>query len=173
MKRTSLTIVVLACLVVVLVTIATLTTVSSANAFGTTGVPVRCRFWNSTPGVPQDLQCTAADGTAFGSGGVTVPTGYYLLVTDFVIVPLGPATGYWETAIWEVDGSTYISPPIDLATSTKTNVSEHFTTPYLVIPQGHNLRVLTSTNSSVGTGVHVYVSGLLTTSYNYLPLIAR
>ncbi len=93
MKRTTVSLVMLACLVMASLIIAGFTAVSSANAqLGNTGVPVSC-FGSANPSNFADLSCTAADGTPFGTGG-TVPSGHYLLVTDVQVMPFGPETGY-------------------------------------------------------------------------------
>ncbi len=168
MKRTALSLVMLACLVMASLIIAAFTTVSSANAqLGNTGVPVSCGGQVSADATSY-LTCTAADGTPFGTD-VTVPSGHYLLVTDVQITPMGPATGDWEVFLDRY--STDMTAQILYATQTRASFAEHYTTPYLVARPGERLRVRNIVSSS--GGVLVYVSGLLTTNVSYMPLITR
>ncbi len=60
---------------------------------------------------------------------------------------------------------------LQYATQTRASFAEHYITPYLVARPGEHLTVL-NTGASNGS-VDMYVSGLLTTNVNYLPLITR
>ncbi len=166
MKRTTLTIVVLACLVVLLLLVTAFTAVSTASAqLGNTGIPVLCAT-GITPGNFVNPICQAADGTSF----TTVPTGHYFLVTDVILRPYGPATGMWNVGITMKGPAADVQQYFEMVTQTQVTSSEHFVSPYLVIPQGKYLSLY---NYGTSGTVYLFVSGLLTTSVSYLPAITR
>lgn len=169
MKRTTISVVLFACLVVVLLVINAFTAVSSANAqLGNTGVPVRCDISDFIAnGSSTDMNCVAADGTSF----TNVPTGHYLMVTDVTMVPIYYATSgrFLGRIVWK-NGNLDVKP-VWLVTLGAETISEHFTVPYLVLPAGHHLEAANfPTSASYAT---FYVSGLLTTNYNYIPMVVR
>ncbi len=167
MKRTTLSLVVLACLVVVLLIVTAFTAASSANAqLGNTGVPVRCSAGVTTTS-PTDLTCRSADGQTFTS----VPAGYYLMVTDVVLTPVGTPGPSWMNLAQIVSGSP-AEAQLDFTTDTVSSFGGHFTVPYFVLPANRLLRAY-GIMMPGGGGVNVYVSGLLTTNVYFLPLVSR
>lgn len=139
-------------------------------ALGNSGVPVNCSS-SGTEGLPNNsavtLTCFAADGTAF-VGNTTVPTSYYLMVTDVVLdcnngawsrVHLRNAlsTGAFDTYL--VISEPAASPTVHLG----------FVTPYLVVPAGHRLDAYTFN----GVACHIGASGLLVTNVTYIPSVSR
>ncbi len=172
MKRASVTIVVLACLVVVLSIVSAFTAVSSAKAaLGTTGVPVSCsQYVPANTSTAVNLSCYAADGTAFGNNHVTVPAGHYLLVTDVVVSPYGPTSGDWIVGLLRMQGTTSFDS-IGFDTLTRATFSEHFLTPFFVVSQDQSLGAVSGSSNS--GAVSIIVTGLLTTNVTYVPLAAR
>jgi hypothetical protein len=170
MKRSIVSIVVLACLVLVLALVASFNAVSSAKAqIGNTGVVVRCTtvpdYWIA-PNAQSDITCFSVDGTSF----VTVPAAHYLFVSDVLVAPYsGSATGTWGVNL-TVPNS--ISSPITWFTwSTSGTYLQHFTTPFIVAKDGQKLVAQNYPGSP--TNISVLLYGVLTTNANYLPLIAR
>ncbi len=137
MKRSTMSIVLLACLVVVLLIVTAFTAVSSANAqLGNSGVPVGC--WNSiSSGAQGNLSCNAADGITF----TDVPTGHYLLVTDVLVEPSGSLDpGGWAVGLANSGSTGPDGNYLAFRAQTLVSLGEHFTTPYLVLYQGQHLR---------------------------------
>lgn len=171
MKRTAMTIVALASLVVVVLIVTTFTTVSTANAqLGNAGVPVRC-MGSANVGSLSTLTCRAADGTLFG-GGTAVPAGHYLMVTDVRMSPGsgGPSGSWIADLIQTFPGGTTGDSSYFRAYSLAV-VDEHYNSPILVLSQGQYLQMFTTLSSTGRVDFEVF--GLLTTSYNYLPMITR
>lgn len=166
MKRTTLSLVMLACLVVVLLVVTAFTAVSTASAqLGNTGVPVRCSGTASTTN-PSSLLCKSADGLTF----TNVPASHYLMVTDVVAAPSSASGTYWAYIMHMVDS---VSPPdgsLEFRSSTSDTFGWHFAAPYLVLSPGRYLGVMITASSG---NVNFYVSGLLTTSVSFLPLVTR
>lgn len=171
MKRTTLSIVVLTCLVVVLLIVTAFTAATSASAqLGNTGVPVRCSAGGNVS-TANTLTCSAADGTVFGGGSTAVPTGRYLLVTDVQIEPTGPATGTWVISLSRMSST---GTEIDISAFTRHSpetYAMHYSSPIFVLSQGQYLRMINYWGNTSFTTVEVF--GLLTTNYTYTPMIAR
>ena len=171
MKRTTVSIIVLACLVLALLIVTAFTAVSSASAqLGNTGVPVWCDGGILNPNTSSDFYCKAADGTLFGGTSI-VPAGHYFLITDIVIQPGGGTpTGEWRVALFIKSGQ-FSKGWLSFINQGRTNFGEHFSTPYLVLSQGYHLQVNSEYSSS--GWAEVYISGLLTTNVYYMPLMSR
>ena len=169
MKRTTVSILVFACLALVLVVIGTFIHVPTANAdLGNSTVIVRCTksdYWIA-PNATSDLTCYPAS----GSGFVNVPSSHYLFITDFSVIPFnGTVVGAWGFNLM-VPGS-YINPLTWFTWSTSGTYVQHFITPVVVIKAGEKATVQNFGSSPNDIGVMLY--GVLTTNENYLPLIAR
>lgn len=112
------------------------------------------------------MWCAAADGTSF----TDVPAGHYLLVTDFSMAPFPSADGPFDGSVSQVNGTTSIYY-VFLITPRRATVSEHYITPCFVVPPGDHLGAKNNAGST--SMAWFYVSGLLTTNYNYLPMLVR
>jgi hypothetical protein len=168
MKITRLFVMLAFVIVVALISLVLPRANGAGAALGNSGVPVHCSHKNALPNsVVTALNCFAADGTVFVNG-TTVPTGYYLMVTDVVLncsygsastVQLNNAssTGAFDT--WLL-----ISHP---AAGPTTHLS--FVTPYLVLSAGHRLDAVLFINTPCFIGA----SGLLVTNATYLPSVSR
>lgn len=137
---------------------------SVSAQLGTTGVPVRC-FAVPAPTNTLDMSCIAADGTAMP----TVPSGHYLLVTDVEITPVG-VPGEWFVVLNLMTG-TAINDQVTSRLDGQRNYGAHYVSPLWVVSAGQHLEAYDSF-ASAGP-VNVYVRGLLTTNYDYLPLVVR
>jgi hypothetical protein len=167
MKRSIVSIVVLACLVLMLALAASFNAVSSAKAqIGNTGVIVHCSFtpdWWIAPNAQSDMTCFSVDGTGF----VTVPAAHYLFVTDVLVAPYsGSATGTWGVNL-KVSNNLAAW----FTWSTSGTYLQHFTTPFIVAKEGQKLAAQNFVNSPTDIAVILY--GVLTTNANYLPLITK
>lgn len=168
MKRSMLSLALLACLVVALLIVTAFAAVSSASAqLGNTGVPVICQSTSLLSGESADMTCQAADGTFFDSAKF-VPAGHYLFVTDYLVLS-GTAAGRYSGEVCSVEGSTLV---ICLPAYGDPNypASKHFTTPMLWAKSGQFLR---ASNTSTLSAMSFRISGLLTTNASYLPLTSR
>ncbi len=180
MKRTMLSLVMLACSVVALLIGTAFAVVPSASAqLGNTGVPVRCTHANAIgstiggSGSEQTLTCYRPDGSSFS----TVPSSNYLLVTDVLIdEDHGSSVGTsWLSSLEVKHGSgvAYGMPFWIEATPSFQTFSEHFTTPYFVLRADDYLNARNMVTTSYFVNMRFYVSGILTTNYSYLPLVSR
>jgi hypothetical protein len=131
---------------------------------GNSGVPVHCNAIVLSM-TPQTLSCSAADGTAFVNN--RVPAGYYLMVTDVIIVPSSSADVIAD--IEADDASNAYASDVAVQTNSFASQGQHFTTPALVLPAQYRLKA-TSLN---GGGFLAQVFGLLTRNLTYMPLIVR
>jgi hypothetical protein len=143
---------------------------------GNRGIPVRC-YENPAlsplnPGETLDMWCIAADGTLFNSSTI-VPTGYYFLVTDIVIIPLATAdtTSAMDVTIAVFPSSPSIKDDIRMRNLGTATFGQHLTVPYLVVQAGYRLQATSA--SAAGKDALIRVSGLLVNSVNYLPIISR
>ncbi len=167
MKRSAVSIIVLASLVLVLLLVTAFTAVSSANAqLGNTGVPARCGSGYSPTGTG-DMYCNAADGTNF----YNVPSNHYLLVTDVVIIPWdGPTAGLWRGWLTSKMGTSNLLTTYFEAVTADSR-GDHYTVPVMWLPSGAHLEGTLRDGSS--GYAYLYVYGLLTTNYTYVPLMSR
>jgi len=150
---------------------------SARAALGNNGVPVRCEI-EIEGGAPLDpgygtfFNCVASDGTLFNDGGQQVPKGYYFLVTDILVTPIHPhstqTAGYIKFSLRDKEGEI-IEYSMDFEDLSGNTISEHFTAPYFVLLANHKLW---GGNWS-DFAVRMYISGLLVTNLNYLPVIMK
>ncbi len=180
MKRTMLSLVVLAGLAVALLIGTAFMVVPSANAqMGNAGVPVRCTHANALTstingsGTEQTLTCYRPDGSSF----TTVPANNYLLVTDVVIhEENGSNVGASWLGSLEVKrgGAVAYNMPFWIeATPFYKTYSQHFTTPYFVLKADDSLNARDMVTTTYFLSMRFYISGILTTNYSYLPLTLR
>ncbi|NOZ06231.1 MAG: hypothetical protein GXP41_07765 [Chloroflexi bacterium] len=144
---------------------------SSARAsLGNTGIPVRCSASSFAESTTKTLKCYAADGTLFTNSDERVPTGYYLLVTDIILVPDG---GSDASAVISADLMAK-NPSNQFMRLRNTNNAMqplHFTSPYFVLKAG---QYLTASNAWFSQEwIYVYASGLLVQNVSYLPITVR
>ena len=135
---------------------------------GITGVPVRCATEQDVP--PQQssiLKCVAADGTPFDNGQ-DVPEGFYLLVTDIVILSRGLRVDLSLYDAFGPDDNQVYSLHFDGGNN--RYFSEHFNTPYMILEAGHRLIAINHTGNILS---RVYVSGLLVASVTYVPMFVN
>lgn len=176
MKRTTLSLVMLTCLVLSLLIFGAFTAVSTANAqLGNTGTPVRCTHASAIGstiggnGFEQSLTCTRPDGSSFS----TVPANNYLLVTDLLILEEdGPLLSY-KGALEVKNSGGAIEYSVPFWVESQKSFSEHFTTPYYILKTGDYLNAHNLVTNTYGVNMRFFVSGLLTTNYNYLPLTVK
>ncbi len=168
MKRSTLSVVLLACLVVALLIVTAFTAVSAASAqLGNTGVPVRC--WTSiTPGNAGKLQCAMPDGQVF----TNVPAGHYLMVTDVVVTPIGSSATSWAELAQKRAADDKSEAELPFFSETVSTLGMHFSVPCFVLPADRYLYAEANMVPG-GGGIDYYVSGLLTTNVNWMPLVAR
>jgi hypothetical protein len=144
-------------------------------ALGNRGVPVRCYNVGTDsvePSTSHFLTCTPADGSGSWSEG-RVPEGYYFLVTDVHVAPqfgtIGSGTIYltlfasYSESIRSY-GISYYRPQVE-------SISEHFTTPAMVLPEGYRIEAVNAFSSDAT--LDVTVSGLLVNNVTYVPLVAN
>lgn len=175
MKRTSMWIVLAAGVLIGLLVAGVFLAASSAHAaVGNTGIPARCTGFATVTQRTGVLKCYA-NGITFGTSGevpdITVPSSYYFLVTDIVFSPeAGSQVGALSVRLarWR---NTDELDRIELYASTRDSLSTHFTTPYLVLSAGERLEMYHSSTEIITS--RVFVSGMLTTNLEYLPLVAR
>ncbi len=180
MKRTMLSLVMLAgCVVVFLIGTAFVVVPSASAQLGNTGVPVRCTHANALTstiggtGTEQTLTCYRPDGSSFS----TVPSGNYLLVTDVVIheeygAPIG--TSWLGSLEVKRGGAVAYNMPFWIeATPSYHTYSQHFTTPYFVLKADDSLNARDMVTTAYSVNMRFYISGILTTNYSYLPLTVR
>ena len=142
---------------------------SSARAsLGNTGIPVHCRTTSTVAeSATRTLKCHAADGTLFTNSDERVPSGYYLLVTDVILVPDG---GSDASAVVSADLAS--ANPADqfmrLRNTDNAMQALHFTSPYFVLKAGQYLSVTNAWFSQ--KWIYVYASGLLVQNVSYLPI---
>ncbi len=169
MKRTTLWIIILASLVVTLSILTAFAAASSVSAqLGNTGIPVRCTYpvgFTSPPFTP-DLTCYRPDDTWF----TTIPSNSYLLVTDIDAVPMSGSVATWSYFVCRYAGTTK-KACVGSTTDSRQSFGQHFTSPILVFGPGDRINV--QNTSDTGGAIWIYVSGLLTTNYTYMPLISR
>ena len=129
----------------------------AVHAAPSDAIPVYC--FNSV-GVSGEstLVCRRADNRTMVT---PVPTGYYLHITDIVVVPNNVATTGTFTASLGLDnaGAFPSTPVIDLIGSPSQQL--HFTNPYLVFEPGEQISV--ANNSSSAFPIDVRLAGYLST----------
>lgn len=130
---------------------------------GNSGVPVFCSVGVGSSRMV--FGCKAADGTAFANN--RVPSGYYLHLTDVIIVP--SSTADTQAIIESQDGGNANVDSIVLQTSSYGSQGQHYTSPFMVLPAQYRLTAY----SFNGQGFIAEVSGLLTRNVTFVPLIAR
>ncbi len=169
MKRSTLSLVLLACLIVALLIVTAFALVSSASAqIGNTGVPMICESPSLSSGTSARMSCVGADGSYFGPGDTTVPAGHYLFVTDY-LVHNGTSAGLYFAEVCSMQGTTpWRCVPTD--GNPDYPPSKHFTMPMLWAKSGEYLE---AHNGGSPASMTIRVYGLLTTSVNYLPLLSR
>lgn len=138
-------------------------------AMGNRGVPVRCYADQLKPAESKFLTCKAADGTAF-TGNQRVPAGYYLLVTDIVIIPdAGTDTsGIVSIVIYDAYGTSSHASSITARSGTMDGFGYHFHTPYFVLEEGHRIEASPWWFNSHWAAARV--TGILTNNVTYLPV---
>jgi hypothetical protein len=136
---------------------------------GNTGIPVRCKVTLSpfVAATNAPFSCFVADGTSFSA----VPASHYLLVTDVEMSRYNSDAGQmWAGVRVFKDNCTgsYVDE-LGYRGEGFTNYSSHYVTPYLVLAAGDCLA-----GYRYGpVGNDFKVSGLLTTSVSYLPMLSR
>ncbi|MBC7224809.1 MAG: hypothetical protein H5T59_11145 [Anaerolineae bacterium] len=103
-----------------------------------------------------------------------VPSGYYLLVTDVVVTPDGgtdTSATINDVILYDAYGSNGRAYSIRFRSLGTGTFSEHFTTPYMVLPAGHRLEAAAAWFND--DWLFVQVSGLLVTNVSCQPLILR
>jgi hypothetical protein len=138
------------------------------------GTPVRCvPAANPIPADRQykQLTCYAPDGTSF----LQVPAGRYLLVTDLVATDnYEPGPGYraYSEVTFRQVSQTGPQAEFKMKSELMTTYSQHFNTPYFVLPGGDHLEALVKSTWTY-VSVHAYATGLLVTdfTYSYIPVL--
>mgnify|MGYP006305674921 CR=1 FL=1 len=137
----------------------------SRASLGNHGVPVYGRL--SGP-VPQSetyyVKFSAADGTVFGNGGESVPTGYYLVITDVLMTTDGGSDAAAVVSV-NLEGG---GQALRLRSTDNGTLNLHFSTPYFILEPGDRLEAKNAWYSDKWAFVNV--SGMLVTNVAYLPL---
>lgn len=142
----------------------------SEAATGNQGIPARCEAVFNL-GQAATFSCVSAGNVLFVDGQ-KVPTGFYFLVTDIVITPINTGNGTNLNQItFSVNNDTGQVLEISFNTNDRFSDRIHYTTPYIFLAGGEWLRGVNPMTSF--SRLWVYVSGILTTNVNYLPLIMR
>lgn len=167
MKRSTVTIAVLISLLLVLLA-AAFATVSTANAqLGNTGVPVHCDSGGTVAaGATVDLYCYRPDESSF----TTVPSNYYLLVTDMIAVQTAGSVARWQFSLCKETPSS-VAFCLWSTTDRRGDFGQHYNSPPIVLSSGQKLHSVNQSDS--GGEITIIVTGILTTNYDYLPIVAR
>ena len=105
-----------------------------------------------------------------GPDGQRVPSGRYLVVTDVLITPdAGSATsGIVDLIFYDAYGANYRQSYFRLRSTQADSFGFNFSVPYFVLRDGHRLEVTSAAFSE--HGAQIWVSGLLVTNLDFLPL---
>jgi hypothetical protein len=139
-------------------------------ALGNQGTPVRCYTSGSlSAGTTQFMTCVSAAPPSFVSSQ-RVPAGYYFLVTDIFVTPLGGSTGSATVAFYLFDAystsgraSSYTYRSVDGQSS-----GQHFTTPLYVLTPDHRLEI--QAFGANQQSFEIRITGLLVNNVTYLPI---
>lgn len=150
--------------------------VASAQAsLGNSGIPAHCWIDSTTgkvfPGGNEFFKCWTTSGISFTSSGQRVPEGYFFIVTDTVVTPDMPGIVSTYMFLYVAYGESGRSYGLDFRDKSGNSYGHHFQVPYLILPEGYRLEVTLSASSEAP--VKAYVSGLLVTNLNFLPVVVK
>lgn len=141
-------------------------------ALGNQGIPVRCSFTSAgiAPGDDKFLTCLSAAQPSF-VGSQRVPDNYYFMVTDILVTPNTSVTSATriEFYLFDAYGTNSRSSLYHIRSVDSATFGQHFTVPLYVLTSGHRLEV--QAFNANATSFDIYVTGLLVTNVNYLPVI--
>ena len=139
-------------------------------AFANTGIPARCYDISFSSNFFMTCVTPQGSATSFVSSQ-RVPTGYYFLVTDIMVSPLGGTAG---NALTDFDlEDTYSTSGIQSITHFRnlegSTYGQHFNAPMWVLLPDHRLQVVVSSGNQQNFDIRI--NGFLVTNLNYLPVV--
>jgi len=164
--------------VILLVVIAGLTAAGFTDgtahaALTNVGIPAWCYTGIVHAGESPTLYCLTPPGSVTFSGGITVPNGYYFMITDWVISPYSSGLATGNTV--EIDlkdgygsGSYYAINHFRFMDG--STAGQHYFSPMWTLVAGHHLELAAQSNTQ--TPFEFRVNGFLTTNINYLPVVS-
>ncbi len=139
-------------------------------AIANTGLPVRC--YNIGFSSSMFLTCVTPPGSGVSfSGSQRVPVGYYFVVTDVLVTPVGgTATAVTDFYLEDCYGDANIQSINHFRHLGGETYSEHFTAPMWVLLADHRLQTVAQVANEQNYDIRV--NGMLVTNLNYLAVIS-
>ena len=156
--------------IVLILGIFLLTPTRAKATFANLGIPARC--YGSFTTTADFLTCVPPSGaeTSF-VGAQRVPAGYYFLVTDVMVTPLGGTTGdaLTDFSLEDCYGTSNIQSINRFRNLEGATYGQHFNAPMWTLLPDHRLQVVVNGGSQ--QAFEIRVNGLLVTNINYLPMV--
>ncbi len=163
-----------AAFIIVLVLVFLIFQTRGQAALGNVGYPIVCLKSNISAGGSSSLNCyDDAAGTSF----VNVPTGYYLLVTDVLVIPsptCGLEKGLLHVYLYDsyTSGSTiYNEDGFEIRELDRETSALNFQAPALIVQANHFLRA--EANGGNVCSVDVRVLGWRVSNLSFLPIVTK
>ncbi len=171
MNKTILRIALLASLTALLILAGVLLAPSQAKAaFANVGIPARCYNIGFSSSLFLTCVTPPGSGVSFVSSQ-RVPSGYFFLVTDVMVTPVGGTTGDATTDFYLEDcyGDASIQSINHFRNLEGATYGQHFNAPMWVLLADHRLQVVTQAANQQNFDIRV--NGFLVTNINYMPVV--